>query len=95
MPFIMLKMQCNDQSMFTLTILEKIKETRLRLSEGSETVSSKIVNYQEVRVNLTNTQRNKLKSAAENNTRTIIRMTNRNFKMKNCHMSISNNTTSN
>ena len=91
----MLKMQCNDQSMFTLTILEKIKETRLRLSEGSETVSSKIVNYQEVRVNLTNTQRNKLKSAAENNTRTIIRMTNRNFKMKNCHMSISNNTTSN
>ena len=95
MPFIMLKMQCNDQSMFTLTILEKIKETRLRLSEGSETVSSKMVNYQEVRVNLTNTQRNKLKSAAENNTRTIIRMTNRNFKMKNCHMSISNNTTSN
>ena len=95
MPFIMLKMQCNDQSMFTLTILEKIKETRLRLSEGSETVSSKMVNYQEVRVNLTNTQRNKLKSAAENSTRTIIRMTNRNFKMKNCHMSISNNTTSN
>ena len=91
----MLKMQCNDQSMFTLTILEKIKETRLRLSKGSETVSSKMVNYQEVRVNLTNTQRNKLKSAAENNTRTIIRMTNRNFKMKNCHMSISNNTTSN
>ena len=91
----MLKMQCNDQSMFTLTILEKIKETRLRLSEGSETVSSKMVNYQEVRVNLTNTQRNKLKSAAENNTRTIIRMTNRNLKMKNCHMSISNNTTSN
>ena len=91
----MLKMQCNDQSMFTLTILEKIKETRLRLSEGSETVSSKMVNYQEVRVNLTNTQRNKLKFAAENNTRTIIRMTNRNFKMKNCHMSISNNTTSN
>ena len=88
-------MQCNDQSMFTLTILEKIKETRLRLSEGSETVSSKMVNYQEVRVNLTNTQRNKLKSAAENNTRTIIRMTNRNFKMKNCHMSVSNNTTSN
>ena len=88
-------MQCNDQSMFTLTILEKIKETRLRLSEGSETVSSKMVNYQEVRVNLTNIQRNKLKSAAENNTRTIIRVTNRNFKMKNCHMSISNNTTSN
>ena len=95
MPIITLKMQCNDQSMFTLTILEKIKETRLRLSEGSETVSSKMVNYQEVRVNLTNTQRNKLKYAAENNTRTIIRMTNRNFKMKNCHMSISNNTTSN
>ena len=28
----------NDQSMFVLTILEKIKETRLKFSEGSVTV---------------------------------------------------------
>ena len=29
---------CNDQSMFVLTILEKIKETRLKFSQGSVTV---------------------------------------------------------
>ena len=28
----------NDQSMFVLTILEKIKETRLKFSQGSVTV---------------------------------------------------------
>ena len=28
----------NDQSMFILTILEKVKETRLKFSQGSETV---------------------------------------------------------
>ena len=31
----MLQMKKNDQSMFVLTILEKIKETRLKFSEGS------------------------------------------------------------
>ena len=32
-------MKKNDQSMFVLTILEKIKETRLKFSEGSVTAS--------------------------------------------------------
>ena len=35
----MLKMQCNDQSMFILTILGKVKETRLKLSEERVTIS--------------------------------------------------------
>ena len=35
----MLQMKKNDQSMFVLTILEKIKETRLKFSEGSVTAS--------------------------------------------------------
>ena len=51
--------------MFVLTILEKNKETRLKFSQGSVTVLSKIVNYQEARVKLTNTQLNKLKSTAK------------------------------
>ena len=91
----MLKMQCNDQSMFILTILEKVKETRLKLSEERVTISWKMVNYQEARVNLTNTQWNKLKPAAENKTRTIIRMTKKKCKMKNYNINISNNKTSN
>ena len=35
----MLQMKKNNQSMFVLTILEKIKETRLKFSEGSVTAS--------------------------------------------------------
>ena len=38
-----------------------------------------MVNYQEVKVNLTNTQLNKLKSAAKNKTETILRV-----NMKSC-----------
>ena len=44
-----------DQSMLVLTILEKIKETRLKFSQGSLTVFKNMVNYQEVKVKLTNT----------------------------------------
>ena len=51
--------------MFVLIILEKITETWLKLSEGSKTVLQKMANYQEVGVKVTNTQPNKLKSAAE------------------------------
>ena len=40
----------NDQSMFVLRILEKIKGTRLKLSQGSVTVFKKTASYQEVRV---------------------------------------------
>ena len=53
-----------SQSMFILIIFEKIKETRLKFSQGNVTVLQKIANYQETRVKLTNTQLNKLKSAA-------------------------------
>ena len=51
--------------MFILTILEEIKETRLKLSQGSATVLQKLASYQEARVKLTNIQLNKLKSAAK------------------------------
>ena len=44
------------QSMFVLTILEKIKETRLECSQGSITVLYRMANYEEIRVKLTNTQ---------------------------------------
>ena len=37
-------------------------------------------NYEEVRVKLTNTQSNKLKSAAKNKTGTILRLNKKNFK---------------
>ena len=53
------------QSMFILTILEKIKETRLKFSQGRARVLQKMANYQEARFKLTNTQLNKLKSAAK------------------------------
>ena len=51
--------------MFVLIILEKITETWLKLSQGSKTVLQKMANYQEVGVKVTNTQPNKLKSAAK------------------------------
>ena len=60
--------------MFILTILEKNKETRLKFSQGSITVLSKMVNYQEGGFKLTNTQLNKLKSAAKNKTWTKLKM---------------------
>ena len=41
--------------MFVLRILEKNKEARLKLSQGSVTVLWKMTNYQEARVKLTNT----------------------------------------
>ena len=50
---------------FFLTVLGKIKETRLKFSQGGVTVIQKMANYQEVRVKLTNTQLHKLKSAAK------------------------------
>ena len=68
--------------MFNLTILEKIKETRLTFSQGSVTVLQKMANYQEPRVKLTNIQLNKLKSAAKNKTRTILRLNKENIEDK-------------
>ena len=53
-------------------VLEKIKETRLKFSQGSVTVYKRwCINYQKERVKLTNTQLNKLKSAAKNKKGTI------------------------
>ena len=60
-------------NLFILTILEEIKK-RFKFSQGSVTVLQKIANYQEARVKLTNTQLNKLRSAAKNKTRTILRL---------------------
>ena len=54
--------------------LFKIKETRLKCYEGSVTVLQKVANYQEVRVNLTNTQLHKLKSPEKNKTGKILRL---------------------
>ena len=45
-----------DQNMFFLTILEKIKRTRLNISRGNSRVSWKMANYEEARVKLTKTQ---------------------------------------
>ena len=46
-----------------------------------------MVNYQEVRVKLTNTQLNKLNFAAKIKTGTILRLNKKKpLKMKNCHM---------
>ena len=53
------------ESMFISTILEAIKETRLKSSQGGVTVLQTMTNYQETRVKLTNTQLSKLKSAAK------------------------------
>ena len=66
--------------MFALTILEKIKETRLKLSQGSVTVLYKMENYQKVRVKPTKTQLKIVKSAAKNKTGTILRMNKKKFE---------------
>ena len=74
--------------MFVLTILEEIKETRLTISLGSVTVLKKKVSSEEARVQLTNKQLNKLKSAAKYKTDTILRITKKNFQVeKLCHES--------
>ena len=70
----------NPESILILMILEKIKEKRLKFSQGSLTVWWKIANYQEATVKLTNTQLNRLKSAAVNKTGTILRLTKKNFE---------------
>ena len=70
----------NDQSMFVLTILEKIKRTK---------------NYQEARVKLTNTRLNKLKSATKNKVGTILRLNKKTLMMENCYTIISSNKANN
>ena len=58
--------------MLVLTILEKIKETRLKFS--------KMINYQEGRVKITNKQLNNLKSAAKSKTGTKLRLNKKSFE---------------
>ena len=70
----------NDQSMFILTVSEKIKETRLKFSQGSIIVLKIMGNYQTTRVKLTNTQLNKLNSAGKNKTGTILSLNKKNFQ---------------
>ena len=65
--------------MFVLTILEKIKETRLKFSQESVTILQIITRYQEGRVQITNTQLNKLKSEVKNNTETILKINKKKF----------------
>ena len=62
------------QNMFVLTILEKIKKTRLIFFQGRVSVLSKMLNYQEARVKLANIQLKKLKFATKNKTGTISRL---------------------
>ena len=54
----------NDQSMFVLTILEKIKEMWIKVSQGTVTVLWQMANNLKLRVNLPNIQLNKLKCTA-------------------------------
>ena len=65
--------------MFVFTILEKMKEKRLKFSQGVE-VLQKMANYQEARVKVTNTQFNKLKFAAKNKAGLILRLNKKNFE---------------
>ena len=55
-------------------ILEKTKATGLKFFQGSVTAIQIMENCQEAIVKLTNTQLNKLKSAAKNNTETILKI---------------------
>ena len=69
--------------MFVLTILEKIRETRLKFSQGFVTVLQKMVNYKEARVRLTNTQLIKNQNLQQKNkTGTILRLNKKNFEGK-------------
>ena len=48
--------------MLVLTILEKVKEAKLKFSHRSVTALQKMTNYEEARVKLTNNQLKKLES---------------------------------
>ena len=68
------------QNMLILTILEKIKETRLIFSIGSVTVLQTMANYQESRVELTNTQLTQLKYVTKIKKGTIFRTNKKKFQ---------------
>ena len=64
--------------MFVLRILEKVKEIRVKFSQGSVTVLQKMANYENANVNLTNAQQKKIKSAAKSKTGAALRITKKN-----------------
>ena len=70
----------NDQFMFVLIVLKKIKEMRLKFFQGSVIVLWVMTNYQEPRVKQTNTQLKKLKFAAKIKTGTILRINKESFQ---------------
>ena len=53
----------DTQAMFILAIVEKIKETRIKLSQGNVTTLQKIANYEEAISKSPTSQLKKLKSA--------------------------------
>ena len=64
--------------MFILTILEKIKEMRLKFCHGSVTVSRWPIMKKAI-AKLTNTQLSKLQYATKNKTGTALRITKKSF----------------
>ena len=61
------------KKMFILMILEQIKKTSLKFSQGSVTVLYIMANYQEAVIKVTNFQLNKLKSAPKHKTGTTLK----------------------
>ena len=66
--------------MFFLTVFKKIKETRLKFSQGIVTALQKITNHEEAKVKITNSQLKKFKSATKNKAWTILSITKKNFQ---------------
>ena len=65
--------------MFVLAI-KKNQRNEIKIFSRKCNSIIKMENYQEARVNLTNAQLNKLKSAAKNKARTILRLNKKNFE---------------
>ena len=70
----------STQSMFSSTILEKIKEKGMTFFQGSAAVLQKMANYEEARVKLANTQLKKIESATKNETGAKLIITKKNLQ---------------
>ena len=66
--------------MFSLMILEKIKEMRLKFSRGSIAVLWKMASYEEARIKPTNVQLIKLNTAAKSKTGKTSGINKKNFQ---------------
>ena len=69
----------NDQSMCPNNF-RKNQRNKITIFSSKHNGIIKIANYQEMKLKLTNTQLNKLKSAAKNMTGQILRLTKKNFE---------------